>query len=309
VVRAIRKHLDNRLSNSQLLRFTTGASVFVSGLLVLVKLGAYFATGSISLLSSLLDSTTDIIASLITYFAVRFAEKPADADHRYGHGKAEAIAALCTAAFVTGSAIFLVVEAVNRLLSDEMPQVSYASIMVMAAAMALTAILVALQLYTVERTKNTALAADSVHYKADFLVNGAVIVALGLTAATGYGLFDVGFGLLIAGYLVWSVVPVGRDAMDMLMDRELPDAQREAILAVVRAHKQIISVHDLRTRHSGTHIFIELHIELPPDMPLLAAHDVGEDVEKAVGALHKNADVLVHFDPSGIEELRRDDLV
>jgi len=297
------------LDNNQLIRLTSGASVAVSITLVLIKMLAYFASGSISLLSSLIDSSIDIIASLITFFAVRIAIKPADADHRYGHGKAEAIAAMGTAAFVSGSAVLVVVEAIDRLISRELPHVTYGSVGVMVAAMALTGLLVLLQHYTVKRTGNTALAADSVHYRSDLLMNLAVIAAMWFTAWTGTGLFDVGFGLLIAGYLVYSVVPIGRKAIDMLMDRELPEADRSAILSLVNAHEKVMSVHDLRTRHSGTHVFIELHIELPTMMSLLEAHQVGEEVEQAIHGLHRNADVLVHFDPSGIEEPRRDDRI
>jgi ferrous-iron efflux pump FieF len=298
--------LDKHLSDAQVMRLATKAALGVSIGLVAIKMVGYFATGSLSLLATLADSLSDIVASLGTYIGIRTALTPADAEHRYGHGKAEAMAALGTAAFVLGSASFLVVEGIDRVLDPQPLHTSSAGIIVMLFSMLLTFALVQFQKYAVRRTNSVALAADETHYTADFLSNGAVILALLLTAWTGFSLIDAFFAFAIAGWLVWQVVPVAKNAVNMLMDRELDDSERENILTIARSHPQVSDVHDLRTRRSGSDIFIELHIELPPDMKLRLAHAVGDQVELAIRKTYPQADVMIHFDPEGIEEPKLD---
>jgi ferrous-iron efflux pump FieF len=298
--------LDKHLSDAQVMRLAAKAALGVSIGLVAIKMVGYFATGSLSLLATLADSLSDIVASLGTYIGIRTALAPADAEHRYGHGKAEAMAALGTAAFVLGSASFLVVEGIDRVLDPQPLHTSSAGIIVMLFSMLLTFALVQFQKYAVRRTNSVALAADETHYTADFLSNGAVILALLLTAWTGFSLIDAFFAFAIAGWLVWQVVPVAKNAVNMLMDRELDDSERENILTIARSHPQVSDVHDLRTRRSGSDIFIELHIELPPDMKLRLAHAVGDQVELAIRKTYPQADVMIHFDPEGIEEPKLD---
>lgn len=298
--------LDKHLTDDQVKRLAAKAALGVSITLVAIKLVGYFATGSLSLLATLADSLSDIVASLGTYIGIRTALAPADAEHRYGHGKAEAMAALGTAAFVLGSATFLIVEGVGRVLDPQPLHTSVAGVIIMLLSMLITFALVMFQKYAVRRTKSVALAADETHYTADFLSNGAVILALLLTAWTGFSLIDAFFAFAIAGWLVWQVVPVAKNAVNMLMDRELDDGERETILTLARSHPQVSGVHDLRTRRSGSDIFIELHIELPPDMKLRLAHAVGDQVELAIRKTYPQADVMIHFDPEGIEEPKLD---
>lgn len=301
--------LDKLLSPQEARRWAAFASLGAAILLVSTKLAAYLVTDSLSLLSSLLDSGSDVVASFVTYIGVRTALKPADREHRFGHGKAEAMSALGTAAFVTGSALFLVVEAVMRVLEPRPIEQGAIGIGVMVFSMLVTFALISFQGYVVRRTGSTAIAADEKHYTADFASNGAVIVSLLLVQFTSFSAIDAVIGLAIAVWLVGQVIPVARHSIDMLMDRELPDAQREQVLAIARSHKAVQGAHDLRTRKSGDDIFVELHLEFDPEMKLRGAHTVGEQIESAIRLVIPNAEVLIHFDPTGIQEPRRDDQI
>ncbi len=301
--------LDRHLTDAQVKTYAASAALVMAASLVGLKTLGYFATDSISLLSSLLDSASDIVASLGTYVGVRTALRPADEDHRFGHGKAEAMSALGTAAFVLGSASFLVIEAVGRLFSRQAVALSAVGVGVMVVSMLATLALILFQKYAVKRTGSTAIAADEVHYTADFASNGAVIVALLLTGWTGLSFIDSFAGIAIALWLVAKVVPVARQAVDMLMDKEMPDADRARILALTTAHPLVKGVHDLRTRQSGTALFVELHVEFDPDLSLFKAHAVGTQIESAIKSAFTGADVMIHFDPEGVEEHRLDDKI
>lgn len=299
--------LDRRFTTEQVKTQATTAALAVALSLVLIKTVGYLTTGSISLLSSLVDSASDVVASLITYIGVRTAQRPADEGHRYGHGKAEAMAALSTAAFVVGSASFMLIGAAGRMIEQQPVEHGSVGIGIMLVSIVLTWALVQFQLYVARRTKSPAIAADRVHYLADLAQNAAVIVALVLTTLTGFALIDAVFGIGIAAWLVYKVVPVAKDAINMLMDHELPEADRNSIKAIASAHAQVLGVHDMRTRQAGTDIFIELHLEFPPHSQLLHVHAIGMQIEESIRRNYKGADVVIHFDPAGIEEPRRDD--
>lgn len=299
----------HNLTDDQLRRYITAASLGVALFLVVLKTAGYLLTNSVSLLSSLVDSASDVVASLITYFGVRTALRPADDDHRYGHGKAEAIAALGTSAFVVGSASFMIIEASGRLVENVPLEYGLLGIGIMAVSMLLTALLVVGQRYVVRQTGSTAVAADSVHYMADFAVNAVVILSLFLTMVSGYVLIDALLGMGVAFWLVWKIIPVAREAVDMLMDRELPEPDRGRILELAATHPLVKGVHDLRTRQSGSDRFIELHIEFDPNLALLEVHEAGIQIEKALAAVYVGADIVLHFDPAGLEEHRLDDRI
>lgn len=301
--------LDKRLTDAEVQRTAALAALVVSISLILLKALGYVLTDSMSLLASLADSLSDVVASMGTYIGIRTALTPADEEHRYGHGKAEAMAAMGTAAFVLGSASFLIIESIKRLIDPVPMETTLAGALIMGFSMVLTFALVRYQSYAVRRTKSVALAADQTHYMADFASNGAVIASLLLTAWTGFQMIDIFFGLGIAVWLLWQVIPVGKSAINMLMDHELDQADRDKIEALAKAHPHITGVHDLRTRQAGSDIFIELHLELPPDMKLRLAHGVGEQVEQAIRHAFPNADVMIHFDPEGVDEHRRDHVI
>jgi ferrous-iron efflux pump FieF len=291
---------------ARLLTLATTASVATAGILVVVKLAAWLVTGSVSVMASLVDSLMDVLASTINLVAVRYSLKPADTEHRFGHGKAESLAALAQATFIAGSAAFLIIEAIDRLVYPEPLTQLTAGVAVMVFAMVATFVLLTIQRYVIRRTGSTAIEADALHYATDFLTNGAALLALVL-AGLGFSGVDPVLGLLIAAYILYSAWRIARDALRGLMDRELPDEQRARILALASGHDQVQGLHDLRTRQSGRNQIIQLHLELDGDMLLARAHEIADAVAESIRAEFPDADITIHQDPRGIEEERLDD--
>lgn len=290
----------------RLRRAATYASVSVALFLMLAKLGAYLVTGSVSLLSSLIDSSTDLLASIATLVGVWHALQPADMHHRYGHGKAEALAALAQAAFIGGSSGLLAVQAINRLIRPEPIGESAVGIAVMVVSIVLTLALVTFQQHVVRRTRSLAIGADQLHYSGDLLLNLCVIAGILLTEWTGLLVVDPVFGAAIAGFLIWRGWLVGRDALDVLMDRELPQSERNRIKGIVLSDTDTRGLHDLRTRSSGTGMFIELHLELDPHLTVSEAHEITDRVEIALRAAYPGAEVMIHQEPHGLVDERLD---
>lgn len=289
-------------AQARLLRRATRAALAVSGALICLKLAAWIATDSVAVLSSLVDSALDAMASAINFVAVRHALAPPDAEHRFGHGKAESIAGLAQAAFVAGSALFLTFEALSRLASPRPVAYGDAGVAVMVLSIVLTFGLVRYQTYVVRRTGSTAIGADSLHYRADLLANLAIIGALVGAGRLDAAWIDPAAALLVAAYILYSAWGILRTALDGLMDREFPEAERRRILDIAAAHPQVRGVHDLRTRRSGPRSFVQLHLELEGSMTLRDAHAVSDRVERDVVAAFPSAEVIVHLDPEGLAE-------
>lgn len=304
----MKKPLSPQEAN-RLKTLATYASCGVASILILTKLVAFLMTDLVTILSSLLDSTVDLAASLITLWAVAHAQRPPDADHRYGHGKAEPLAALAQATFITGSAVLLSFEAMGRFFSPQPAETMIAGYVVTVFAMIMTFGLVMFQRSVIKRTNSLAVNADSLHYSGDLLMNAAVMASLFAQQFTGISWIDPLFGLGIAIGLLVNAWRVGRSALNVLMDMELPDEQREEIRQTVLAVPQIRGVHDLRTRTDGERLFIEMHIEVPASMTVEQAHGLVEASEDALKKLLPQSDVLIHMDPEGHEELRRDELL
>jgi ferrous-iron efflux pump FieF len=290
---------------SRLMRLATYASVLVASVLILAKLVAWLATDSVSMLSTLLDSVLDVAASLVNLFAVRHALTPADREHRFGHGKAEPLAALGQSAFVAGSAVLLIVEVVRRFWRPQAVENGEIGILVMMGSIAVTAVLVFFQRHVVRKTGSLAISADRLHYLGDVLVNSAVIVALALTELLGWKWLDPAFGALIAAYILYTAWSIARSSFDMLMDRELPEEERQRIRSIATAHPQVRALHELRTRASGPSIFIQFHLEMAGEMSLYEAHRIADQVENQILAAYPGAEVIIHEDPSGVAERRR----
>jgi ferrous-iron efflux pump FieF len=290
---------------SRLMRLATYASVLVASVLILAKLVAWLATDSVSMLSTLLDSVLDVAASLVNLFAVRHALTPADREHRFGHGKAEPLAALGQSAFVAGSAVLLIVEVVRRFWRPQAVENGEIGILVMMGSIAVTAVLVFFQRHVVRKTGSLAISADRLHYLGDVLVNSAVIVALALTELLGWNWLDPAFGALIAAYILYTAWSIARSSFDMLMDRELPEEERQRIRSIATAHPQVRALHELRTRASGPSIFIQFHLEMAGEMSLYEAHRIADQVENQILAAYPGAEVIIHEDPSGVAERRR----
>jgi ferrous-iron efflux pump FieF len=294
------------IGNARLRRFATYASISVAIVLTVAKLAAFFMTDSVAMLSSLLDSTIDLLASMVTAYGVASALRPPDHDHRFGHGKAEPLAALAQSAFITGSSVLLGYEALSRIYHPHEIQNETIGYIVMVGAIALTLGLIAFQHFVVHRTSSIAIHADRLHYLGDLLVNIAVIVAFSLHQWTGLIWLDPLFAILIACGLTVSAIRIARQALNVLMDKELPDEQREHIKTIVMSHAAVRGVHDMRTRSDSDRIFMELHVEMDPEISLKAAHEIAENITKSISEAIPNADVMIHQDPAGYEENRLD---
>ncbi len=284
---------------ARLMRLATYASISVAAVLIIAKGAAWGVSGSVSLLATLVDSALDALASLVNLFAVHHALSPADREHRFGHGKAEALSGLGQAVFIAGSSLFLLFQAGRRLLNPVALEAWDTGVAVLVFSMALTAVLLAFQRHVIARTGSTAIRADALHYRSDLLVSAGVIVALVLSAR-GWGGFDAVFAIGIALYILYSAWEIVRQSLDHLMDRELPDEERERIKALVNAHPEVRGLHDLRTRRAGTNLFIQLHLELDDDLSLLQAHHISDEVEAALRGAFSGAEVIVHKDPVSV---------
>jgi ferrous-iron efflux pump FieF len=290
--------------SARLMKLATTASVIVALSLVVVKAFAWMATDSVALLSSLVDSALDVAASLVNLLAVRHALTPADREHRFGHGKAEALAGLGQSTFIAGSALFLVVESVRRLMAPTPVEQGVIGLAVMAFSIVVTLGLVMFQRRVIARTKSVAISADSLHFASDLMVNAGVIVALVLATWFGLELADPVIALAIAAYILWGAWEVASGSYDILMDRELADDERKRVREIVLEHPDVLAMHDLRTRTSGSMSFIQLHLELDGDMSLRRAHEIADEVEARLRAAFPGAEVLIHQDPAGVDEPR-----
>ncbi|HUO92090.1 MAG TPA: cation diffusion facilitator family transporter [Rhizomicrobium sp.] len=283
------------------MRRAAWAAVGVAGILILLKAVAFIITGSVAMMASLADSGLDLIGSTINLVAVSHALTPADREHRFGHGKAEPLAGLAQGSFIAGSAMFLVIESVQRLITPQPVVHGVVGLAVMGFSIVAVTLLVIFQRITVARTGSPAIGADSIHYLGDLATNLGVVVGIVLSTEFGLWLADPIVGLVIAGILAVSSLHVLRQSYDQLMDRELPDEERARIKKIVMEHEDVRSLHDLRTRAAGISTFIQMHIELDPALSLTRAHEVSDEVEADLRAAYPNAEVMIHQDPAGLE--------
>ncbi len=286
---------------NHLLQLATRVSVAVAVLLILAKAMVWFYSGSASLLGSLVDSLMDSLASLVNLLAVRYALQPPDEEHRFGHGKAESLAAVAQAAFILGSAAFLLLYCIERLVMAPMTPVPHAAagIGVMLFSIVTTVALVTFQRQVVKRTGSAAIRADALHYRGDILMNGSVLLALVLSSR-GMPWLDAVFGIGIAFYIGWGALRIGQEALQSLLDRELPDDVKASIASIAMQHPCVRGIHDMRTRQSGGLYVIQMHLEMDDDTPLIRSHAVAEDVEGRIRAAFPGSDVTIHQDPHSL---------
>lgn len=273
------------------------ASVGVSMFLVAIKAGAYFASHSVAMLASLADSALDLFASALNMFAIHQALAPADAEHRFGHGKAEPLAGLAQGAFIIASGLFLVIQSVQRIVTPEPVDNSIAALAVMCVSIFATILLVIYQRRVVAKTGSVAVDADRTHYASDLATNLGVILALVLSGWLGWTLADPIIALLVAGVMVWTALGVARTSLDQLMDRELPDEDRARIIRIAQGHAAVRNVHELKTRQAGISTFIQLHLALDPGITLAQAHAISDAVESALQNAYPGAEIIIHQDP------------
>ncbi|NBF09391.1 cation diffusion facilitator family transporter [Pseudomonas sp. Fl4BN1] len=290
--------------HARLLRLATRASVTVASILIVTKAIAWWLSGSVSMLAGLTDSVLDGFTSLLNLLAVHYALRPADDDHRYGHGKAESLAGMAQALFIAGSAILIAFQASERLNHPEPVGAPWLSIGVIVLSLALTAALLTLQHRVIRITGSNAVRADSLHYRSDMLLNGSILLALVL-AAFGWHQVDAWFGLGIAVYILWSAIQIARESFSVLMDEELPVDVSQHMLELACSVPGVLGAHDLRTRISGSHWFVQLHLELPGDLTLSVAHSISDQAADAIHQAYPQAEVLVHADPQEVVKAAR----
>ncbi|MFM4977459.1 cation efflux pump FieF [Aeromonas rivipollensis] len=275
------------------------AAVVTATLLILGKLIAWLMTDSSSLLASLTDSFMDVSASIINLLAIRYALAPADEEHRFGHGKAESLAGLIQSAFISGSALLLMMHGISSML-NQVPVVRLeAGIWVSVGSILLTLLLVSFQSLVIRKTNSVAIKADMLHYRSDLLLNAGVLVALVL-AGQGWYWADGLFAILIGLFLVWGAVQIGYESVQALLDRQLPEEEQARIMALCCAVEGVHGVHDLRTRQSGPTRFVQLHLELDDQLPLVKAHQIADEAELAVRQSFERMEVIIHMDPISV---------
>ena len=297
---SVHVHEHRSPSRATLTRRAAIASITVAALLLVLKTWASAQTGSVAMLGSLADTALDLLASLVTLYGVRMAALPADRNHRFGHGKAEALTALFQVMVIALSALAIGWRAAVRLTGGEPTAHAEFGIGVSVVAMIATLGLLAYQRSVIARTRSVAIHADHLHYQSDLLLNAAVIAALALDQYAGIGWADPAFGLGIAAALLWGAWRAAATAVDQLMDTEWPEAKRQRFLAVAARHPALSGIHDLRTRSSGTQDFVQFHIWVAPDMTVAEAHRVTEEVEHALNLEFPDTEILIHLDPEGM---------
>ncbi|MDB5453221.1 MAG: cation efflux family protein [Caulobacteraceae bacterium] len=290
------------IETAALTRRITTLSVAVAAVLVSLKLAAWLASGSVAVLASLADSALDLVASLVTFGAVRYAVAPPDREHRFGHGKAEAFASLIQAGLVFASAALIGREAVGDFIHPQPLRQEGWAIAVMVVSTLLTGVLIAAQSRVLKRAASVAVAGDRAHYASDLASNLVTLAGIGAVAWLGLSRFDAAAALVVAALLLWGAVGVFRQAADQLMDHELPQPDRERIVELMSEDPRLTDVHQLRTRASGPYVHIQMHVDLDPELSLEAAHGVIVAAEQRVLAAFPAADILIHADPRGRAE-------
>lgn len=288
-------------------RGVTRLSVGVAVVLIALKAFALGASGSVSILATLTDSALDLAASLATFFAVRWAAAPPDAEHRHGHGKGEAMAALVQSGLIFASALFVGWEAVQRVFDPRPVSSGYWAVMVMLIAMALTGWLVWMQDRAIRRSGSMAVKADRAHYAADLAANAVVLIGVVSGAFLAAPGLDAAAGLVVAVWLFWGGLGLLRESADHLLDRAVPDADRIAIITAVLADPRISGVHQLRSRMAGSVMSIQMHVDLEPSLTLEQAHDIVVEAENRLLEAFPRADILIHADPRGRARAPADD--
>lgn len=293
------KTAETATNRSALVKSAAIASVVTALTLLIVKAWAAQASGSSAMLASFGDTVLDLVASAATLFAVRYAAQPADAEHRFGHGKAEALAAIVQVMLVTVAATAIAGSSILELSSGTPVTSPEPAVAASLIAIGVTLALVAWQGFVVRRTGSVAIKADSLHYRADLLLNGAVIVALAAQSLLGVAWIDPLFGLAIAAWLGYGAWQAGGEAIDHLLDREWDNEQRAKLIAIVAQHKGVSNLHDLRTRTSGTIDFAQFHIDMPGHLTVGHSHAIIDAIEHDLAQAFPGSDIIIHVDPEG----------
>lgn len=293
-------------NHAKLKYLATVCSITLAVVLTIIKAVAAFMTGSLSILSSLVDGLSDIVSSCISMVAVRYSDKPFTASHRYGYGKAEAVSALVQAAFIIGSAGFILYDGIYRFIYPVQIKETSLGIAVMVISLLLTCVLVMFQRYVIRVTKSQAIAADSLHYVVDILSNSSVIISLVVVRLLNWEWFDIITAILISIYLIYNAWQLTLEALEEITDKELSEDVKTEIIRMIQSVDGILGYHDLRTRVSGNHWFAEVHLEFDGHKTLLETHTLSDEAESKIISLYPQLQLTVHQDPYGLQENRID---
>lgn len=290
------------MTNDQLVRITSQSSIAVAFVLTITKLYAAYTTNSLSIISSLFDSSIDMLASIGNLIAITMAAKPADKKYQFGYGKLEAVSALIQSLLIIVSLLFLIGEAIPRFLNPQSPiNQPEIGIAVMILSIVLTLGLTAFQRYTINRTQSLVVKADSLHYKTDLAVN--IVVLTSLTLSPYFAYIDAIMCVCISGYMIWTTKEIIGESLAILLDKEIDYQDQLQIIKIINQHPKISGFHNFRTRSSGKRIFIEAHIEMDPKLTLVEAHNIAHELKDEVEALFPHSEMIVHQDPIGHDSL------
>ncbi len=301
------KDINNK--HNKLKKYASMASVSVAVILAITKIIASLMSGSLAVLSSMVDSLADIAASTITFISVKYSNKPPSVKYRYGHGKAEALSALSQAAFIGGSGFFVLYDVVDKIINPQPVASAKIGILVMIFSLALTVTLVAFQRYVVKVTGSRAILADSANYTGDIVTLSSILLALLFVEYMDLHWFDPLAAFLVAIFLIRNASQIGVDAIKVLMDRELSVEVRDDIQKIVKSNSFVKGLHDLRSRDTGNGEFFEFHLELDGGLTLAKAHDYTEEIEKQINAKYKDAQIVIHQEPAGLDDRRLDTVI
>lgn len=295
------KHTDHR---SRLVIRATVASMATAAIIIIAKTIAWATTDSSSVLASLIDSLLDIISSFINFLAARYAMQPPDSEHRFGHGKAEDLAVLVQSSFFIISGIFVTIIAVKKIITPQELDNSELGVWLVIFSLAISALLMIYQTYVIKSTSSNIIKADRLHYFTDFFTNGAVIVSLFLSIFLKSKIIDPIFAIMIAIYMLYEAFKLFKEAFRNLMDHEFSETDKRLLQQIITSHKDVKGFHDLKTRHSGSKPIIQFHLEMDGEVSLYEAHTIAEAVETLIKQKFKNAEVIIHQDPEGVNEKR-----
>ena len=293
-------------TNNRLKRAAASASVMLSGGLCLLKIFGAFYTGSLAILSSLIDSLADVFASSISFVAIRFSTRPASQEHRYGYGRAESISALVQSAFIAGSGLFVMYDGLVRLLDPKPLEKAELGIIIMVISLATTVALIVFQKYVARKTASPAIAADSAHYTVDVLTNASIILSLIVVKLFNMSWFDILTAFAISAYLIYNAYKIAAEAVAALTDRELSEEVRKQVIDIVMNSEGVKGYHDFRSRDLGGAYFFEIHLELDGSLTLDKTHELTDKAEEKIKETFPNAQVIIHQDPYGLHENRLD---
>lgn len=292
--------------HNRLKKAAATASIMLSGGLCLLKIFGAFYTGSLAILSSLIDSLADVFASSVSYVAIRFSTRPASQEHRYGYGRAESISALVQSAFIAGSGLFVMYDGIGRLITPKPMEKPGLGIVIMLLSLSATILLIVFQKYVARKTSSPAIAADSAHYTVDVLTNLSIVLSLIVVKYFHIGWFDVLTAFVISAYLIYNAYKIAAEAVSALTDRELSEDIRQKVIDIVINSEGIDGYHDFRSRDLGGAYFFEIHLELDGNLTLNKTHELTDNVEEKIKKAFPGAQVIIHQDPYGLHENRLD---